>query len=68
MTMSSYSNWLVVILAVWQAIALDKVIHRYADWQEIKREKQVAMEEFESMMKKDSLESQVTPRRTPSMV
>lgn len=38
-TMSNLKAWMVVALALWKAVALDKVIHRYAEWQQIKREK-----------------------------
>ena len=38
-TMSNLKAWMVVALALWQAVALDKVIYRYAEWQQIKREK-----------------------------
>ena len=47
-TMSDLKAWMVIALTLWQAVALDKVIHRYAEWQQIKREKLSAIDEIEN--------------------
>lgn len=71
-SMANMKAWMVLVLALWQAVALDKVIHRYNDWQTYKREKQAALEELEDTLTIDTNISQVTPRGTsvvtPSMV
>lgn len=46
--MSDLKAWMVIALTLWQAVALDKVIHRYAEWQQIKREKLSAIDEIEN--------------------